>query len=253
MKANINKIAFATVLSILGVFSMPSNAFCYDSYDRSEAIIIKDKTVNSASKVWNVKFSSDVNINDLLGSINVRDLTKGTLAEIKVIQGESKNSLKINPPSQGYETGHNYQIMINKDNQSKGKKKLKKTVVMNFTVTENNTGSNNSNNTNNGSSSSNSGNNNANTTYTADAKVVSSPLVPYFKNITISSTNISNAKKFKIEGNDTVFSIGDTISTIVTGSTAAVYFYGADGLTLVGKSVLDVSKSNDNIRLKITK
>ena len=48
------------------------------------------------------------------------------------VAGDDDNSIKINPPSQGYKVGHSYQISVDKNIKSQKGKNLNKSGINEF-------------------------------------------------------------------------------------------------------------------------
>ena len=204
------------------------NSFGVLAADDSDVNKINDKTITDVNKVWTIKFKDSVDLNSLANNIQVKDLTTNNILSVSTTIDDDDSYVKINPPSQGYTAGHDYQITITKDVKSKTGINLKRSSVMNFKVIDVTNGN-----------------------YTVAANVVASPFLPMLKQINISSTNLPNAKKFKIEEGNKMVDIGSAIPAFVGNNSTTVYYYSDNG-DLLGKSVLDVSQSNNNIVMKIT-
>lgn len=180
------------------------------------------KTITDTNKVWAIRFKSEIDISSFANNVQIKDITTGNTFIPTVSEGNNTYSIKVNAPSGGYVEGHKYQLILNRGVKAKTGSTLAKTTVMTFSVGEKN-----------------------GVSYSASAKVVVSPVIPIFKQITITSNNLPSDSKFKIEGNDKLFNIGSPMASIIAGSNANVYFYKNDGTTQIGTAVLDVSSSND--------
>lgn len=234
------KLISALVVSMICI---PTAVFAYNYNNDSKEVAqskaiaanteeinnISSKTISDIHKEWIVRLNSAVDVNSLLNSVEVRDLTDGSKIVVTVEKGDDSSSIKIVPPSNGYTIGHSYQVTVNKKLRSKKGKNLKRTGLMQFKVVDIESGN-----------------------YTAAAKVsVGTAPLNMIKQITITSSNFSDVKKVKIEGNNKVYKIGETIPVFTKESSATVYFYGSDGETVISEATLDVSKSN-NSTLKLT-
>lgn len=229
------KLISALVVSMICI---PTAVFAYhynsDSKEVTQAIAlaatidginnINDKTISDIHKEWTVRLNSAVDVNSLLNSVEVKDLTDGSKIVVTVEQGDDASSIKIIPPSNGYTIGHSYQITVNKKLTSKKGKNLKRTGIMKFKIVDIDSGN-----------------------YTAAAKVsVGASPLNMIKQITIKSSNLSDVKKVKVEGNDKVYKIGETISIFTKKNSATVYFYGSDGETIIAEATSNLSKSNNS-------
>lgn len=184
------------------------------------------KTISDVNKVWTVKFKTPVDANSLSSNVSVQDLTDGSTVNVSTSQGDDEDSIKVNPPSGGYKLSHKYKLSIDKNVKSKKQENLPKTVVFHFNVASKDDSS-----------------------YTASANVVVSPVFSAFKQITISSTDLPNAAKYKIEGNNNLFDIGKTAVSIEP-DTIKVSLYDNNG-NLLGTATLDASSTKNNISMDV--
>lgn len=219
---SISTIVFA---DDIGIIKVSNKAIAVDVNNVSK---MDSKTISDIHKIWTIKFNSSIDVDSFVNSIQVKDLTEGKIQQVSVAIGEDGNSIKINPPEQGYKVDHDYEILINNDIKSKKGKKLDKAGAMNFKVVDINKAN-----------------------YTASAKVVVSPVLPILKQITINSLNMPDIKTVKVTGSDKVFQIGETIASATSGNTITLYFYSSDGKTIVAKGEVDVSQSKDNFTIKL--
>lgn len=185
------------------------------------------KTISDVNKVWTVKFSMPVDINSLNNNVSIQDLADGNTINVSVSAGDDEDSVKVNPPSGGYKLSHKYKLSINKNVKSKKQENLPKTVVFHFNIASKDDSS-----------------------YTASANVVVSPVLSAFKKITISSTDLPNAVKYKIEGNNNLFDIGKT-AVSMEPDTIKVSLYDNKG-DLLGTATLDASSTKNNISMDVT-
>lgn len=199
------------------------------SVDDSSINKMSGKTISDTHKIWTIKFNSSIDANSFANSVQVRDLTTGTDEQISTTVGDDNSSIKINPSEQGYKVGHDYEITVGKNVKSSKGKNLKKSTVMGFKVIDVNSGN-----------------------HTASAKVVVSPVLPMFKQITINSVDLSDVKTIKVSGNDKVFNVGEAALSFVGENTTTIYFYGSDGKTVIAKGNIDVSQSKENVSIKLT-
>jgi hypothetical protein len=244
--------------------------------------ILKDKTISDIHKVWIINFNQPIDVDSFANVIQIKDLTDGTIYQMIPVIGDTEDSIKINYPGQGYTVGHSYQLLIT-NIKSQDCKNLNMTTLMNFdVVAANSTGSSNNSNIASGSSAagsnngignsnsttsnssdnsvissnntaSNSGNNSVNSVtstasnnYIASAKIVVSPILSILKQITLNSVNFPGVTKARIDGTNKVFNVGETTALVTDGTSATIYFYGDDGVTVLAKGTLDISQSTDN-------
>ena len=185
------------------------------------------KVISDVNKIWTVKFSTSVDINSLNNNVNIQDITDGSTVNVSVSAGDDDDSVKVNPPSGGYKLSHNYKLTIGKNAKSKKGASLPKSAVLKFGLDSKD-----------------------NNRYTASANVVVSPVLPIFKQITV-STNAPSASKYKIEGNDKLFDIGSTNVSVASQNIVKISLYDNKG-NLLGTSILDVSSTKNNISMNIT-
>lgn len=191
-----------------------------------EKVIVQKATTNT-NKAWTVTFNSEVDYNEIKDVLQVNEVNNGQLGSAVpvTILPLTNSSMKIIPPSGGYKKGQFYQVTIRKGAKSKKGKTMIKNNVMKFSVNGENT---------------------------AIGKVEISPVLSMFKVITISATTRPDIKKYKIEGNDNLFNIGEvSINIIENKSSVQVYLYGNDGTTLLGKTSLDVGRQISDKILQI--
>lgn len=189
--------------------------------------VIVQKAVMDVGKVWNITFNSEIDYNAVKNSIQVNEVNNGTIGSTVpvIVLAGNPNSVRINPPSGGYKKGQIYQITIKKGIQSKKNKKLLKSNTMKFSINDKNT---------------------------AIANIQTSPVLNMFKAITINAITRSDIMKYKVEGNDKLFNIGETsINVLNNKSSVKVYFYGTDVNTAIATTTLDVSKNASDITLQV--
>lgn len=225
MKRLISRMKFSIIASAVAALVLPCTVFAYGISDINK---FNDKTISNTNKAWNIKFNAKVDISSVKNSIHMKDLTDNSNLSIIPVLDSDESVVKVNAPSQGYEVGHEYQIIIDKDAKSQKGRTHKKTAVMNFKVIDVSGGN-----------------------YTASAKVLTSSILPKLKQITISSINLPEVKKFKVDGSAGILDIGKTNVAVIPGNTANVYFYGQDGSTVIAEGTINVANSNNNLTIKL--
>lgn len=199
----------------------------YAANSQTEDKVITQKITTDTNKAWTINFNTEIDFNSVKDSIQVNKVSNGqlgTTVPVTVFQ-RTKSSIIVTPPSGGYEKGQMYQITVKKGAKATTKKGLYRNNIMKFSVTSDNA---------------------------AIGKVEVSPVVKAFKLITVNATSRSDIKKYKIEGNEKLFNIGETsLNVLENKSSVKVYFYGDDRYTLLGSATLDVSKSTSDIQFQI--
>lgn len=226
MKKFTSKIRLSIITFALAIFILPCTVLAYGISDINK---FDDKTISNTNKSWDIKFNAKVDINSVKNSLHIKDLTDNSDLSVTPVLDTNQSIVKINAPSQGYKVGHEYQILVDKNAKSQRGRTHKKNAMMNFKVIDVTNGN-----------------------YTASAKVLTSSILPKLKQITISSTNLPDIKKFKVDGSAGVLDIGQTDVVVLSGSTANIYFYGQDGNTVIAKGTIDVGTSNNNLTIKLT-
>ncbi|WP_125154733.1 hypothetical protein [Clostridium rectalis] len=197
-------------------------------YEQSNVNVIRQKISTDFNKSWNINFNSEIDYNSISDAIQVNEVNNESLlgsVPVNISKG-NMNSLNISPPPGGYKKGQLYQITVKKGTvrNVKGKSLLKDN-IMRFSIEDINT-------------------------FVSD--VVVSPVLPEFKCITISDTTRADVKKYKIEGNDAIFDIGETsINMIQNKSLVKVEFYDSTGYSKLGSADLNVDKTMNHIVLNI--
>lgn len=222
----IRKFKILTITLTVCIVCLSGIVFAANSVELNR---ISDKITTDIHKIWTVRFNKPVDLDSLANNIQVKDLKDGSTVGVSISQGSDDKTVKVIPPSKGYTVGHDYEITVNDGIKSKIGKFLKRKAAMAFKVRDTSTVS-----------------------YTATAKVVVSPMLPMFKQITISSTDNTDIKKYKIDGNKNIMNIGGSIASMVAGDNVTVSFYGSDGTTVIATATLSVSESKDNLTLKLT-
>lgn len=185
------------------------------------------RNVNDVNKTWTITFSGAIDFASIQNNIQIKDITAGEFLSITPIQGESDNTVKVAAPSEGYIVGHSYEISVNKNVKLATGICLPGTTVLTFVVLSKNSND-----------------------YIISANVTVSPVINIFKQITITSTNIPGAEKYKIEGNKNLIDIGKPVATIADGDGVKVYICDSLG-NILGTANMDVSNTNSNMKLNL--
>lgn len=184
------------------------------------------RTITDTNKIWTITFNNPIDFNSAVGNIQIKDITNGNDLSINLVRGDSEAIVKVGAPSGGYTVGHTYQISLNKNIKLADGGLLARTITLNFIV----------------SSKSNNG------VYTISANVMVSPAISIFKQVTITSTNLPNAEKYKIEGNNNLVDIGKSIFSVISKNTVKVYICDSTG-NVLGTADMDVSTTKNNMSL----
>lgn len=185
------------------------------------------KITTDVNKVWTVTFKSEVEVTSLTDNVQIRDITSGSTFSPVIAAGNNASSIKIMAPTGGYTTGHKYQLTLKNAIKSKSGKTLPKHVVFTFSVLA------------------------QYDNYNATASVTVSPVIDVFKQITISSTNLPDAQKYKVEGLSTLTDIGKPMVFAKSSSTIKVYICDSLGNVLATTN-MDVSTTNSNMNLNLS-
>lgn len=188
------------------------------------------RTITDTNKTWTITFKNPIDFSSVPGNIRIKDITTGDDVLINPIQGDDKNIVKVSAPSEGYTIGHTYQISLNKNIKLNDSGFLGQNIILNFTVA--------------------SKGNISNGAYSVSASVTVSQAINIFKQITITSTNLPGAAKYKIEGNNNLFDIGKSVFSVVPGNTVKVYICDSTG-SILGTADMDVSTTKSNMNLNL--
>lgn len=186
-----------------------------------------NRIITDTNKVWTIVFKSEVDLTSLSNNVQIKDITNGNTFSPTVTAGDTAYTVKVNAPSSGYTVGHKYQLILKNAIKSKKGKILPKKTVLNFSVISKN-----------------------NSDYNINVSVTVSPVWSGFKTVTINSTNLPDAKKYKLEGNGNLFDIGKQAASIIPGDTVKVSICDSQGNELATVD-MDVStdKSNEDMDL----
>ncbi|MDW8799668.1 hydrolase [Clostridium sp. A1-XYC3] len=187
-----------------------------------------NKTITDTKKVWTVSFKSEVDLASLSNNVQIKDITNGNAFTPTVTAGDTANTVKVNPPSSGYTVGHKYQLILKNAIKSKKGKNLPKTTVLTFSIASKDSSND----------------------YSINASVTVSPVWSGFKAVTINSTNLPDAKKYKLEGNNNLFDIGKQAASIIPGDTVKISICDSQGNVLATVD-MDVSTNKSNIDLDL--
>lgn len=190
-----------------------------------------NRTITDTNKTWTITFNNPIDFSSVPGNIEIKDTTSGSNLSINPVQGDSKAVVKVSAPSGGYTIGHTYQISVNRNIKLDNGGFLARTITLNFIVTSKD-------------------NNSINNSYTVSANVIVSPAISMFKQITITSTNLPGAVKYKIEGNNNLVDVGKSIFSIVGKNTLKVYICDSQG-NVLGIADMDVSTTKNNMNLNL--
>ncbi|MBU5485713.1 hypothetical protein KQI86_15440 [Clostridium sp. MSJ-11] len=189
---------------------------------------VLNKATTDTNKVWTIKFNSAVEFHSVKDRIQVNEVNNNILgSSVSVgIEQNDNMSIKITPPSGGYKKGQTYQITIRKGAQGKDGKFLTKDNIMRFSIQSENT---------------------------VMARVEVSPVLDIFKAINITATTRNDIRKYKVEGNDHLFDIGEPSLNVINDKTSVqIYFYGIDGAKIIGRTTLNISNNSYDVPLNIT-
>ena len=101
---------------------------------RAKAATFNENQSVAADKVWQVKFSQEIELDSASqNGIFVIDKS-GTKQNVTVALGQSANIIVVNPPKDGYKPGESYTLCISTDVHNKYKKNLKTPVNMSFLI-----------------------------------------------------------------------------------------------------------------------
>lgn len=195
--------------------------------EESAERIIQQRATTDTKKIWTIKFNREIDFNSVKDSIQVNELNNGQLGTTipVTVSQDTNKSLKINPPTEGYKKGQMYQVTIKKGARPRNGKDLQRNNVMKFSINGDNT---------------------------AIGMVEISPVLSMFKAITINATTRPDIAKYKIEGNENLFKIGETsVNVLDNKSSVQVYFYGSDGNSFLGKTTLNVNTNVSDQLLQI--
>lgn len=179
------------------------------------------KSINDPKYVWTVAFTNAGDFNSIKNNIGVRELngnSVGKLVNVKVEPGEDDKTVKIIPPTSGYEIGKSYRIIVGKGAKSKNDKNMKRDVLLDFKVTSE---------------------------IKVNVKVEVSEVLSILKKISVDCDKTANVKKYKIEGNNNLFHIDKEAITLFNGNSAKIYLCDNEN-NILGEGTIDVSKSNEN-------
>lgn len=211
----------------IGVITPENSSTVHAASSQTTERILQQKATTDTNKAWSINFNSEVDLYSIKDCIQVNEINNdqiGSTIPVTISQG-SGYSIVINPPSGGYKKGQMYQVTIKKDARARNGKGMVRNNNMKFSIGDANT---------------------------AIAKVEISPVVSMIKAITINATTRTDIKKYKIEGNDNLFDIGETsVNVLDNKSSIQVYFYGADGYTMLGKTTLNVNSNISDTILQI--
>lgn len=222
----IKKLKKYSLITLTMVIFIALNTFGVLAADDS-VFDLGTRTTNDVTRTWTFTFSDNVDFTSAQDNIQIKDITTGKFLSTTLTKGESNNIVKVNPPSGGYTVGHSYLMSINKNIKLEKGVSLPKTTIATFVVLSKNMSD-----------------------YNVSASVTVSPAISVFKQITITSTNLPGAQKYKIEGNKKLFDIGKTSVSMVAGDTAKVYICDYLG-NVLGTVNMDVSTTKSNMKINL--
>ncbi|WPC41008.1 hydrolase [Clostridium sp. JS66] len=185
------------------------------------------RTITDTNKTWTITFNNTIDFNSTEGNIQIKDLTSGNNLSINPVQGDNAAIVKVGAPSGGYTVGHTYQISLNKNIKLANGGLLARNITLNFIVASKGTSE-----------------------CTISANVMVSPAISIFKQVTITSTNLPNAKKYKVEGNNNLVDIGKSMFSVIGKNTVKVYICDSTG-NVLGTADMDVSSTKSNMSLNL--
>ena len=195
----------------------------------SDTVNLGNRTITDVNKTWTITFNNPIEFDSIAGNIEIKDVTTGDNVQITPIQGDNKAVVIVKAPSGGYTAGHNYLITVNKNIKLENGTPLAKTTTLNFKVASKGQEDN---------------------KYTLFADVMVSPIISVFKQITVTSTDFPGAAKYRIDENDKLFNIGETMASMISEDTVKIYMCDSSG-NVLGTADMDVSVTKSNISLKL--
>lgn len=195
----------------------------------SDIVNLGTKTITDVNKTWTITFNNPVEFDSTVGNIEIKDVTTGDNVQITPIQGDNTTIVIVKAPSGGYTVGHNYLITVNKNIKLENGTPLYKTTTLNFKVASKEQEDN---------------------EYTLSADVTVSPIISVFKQITVTSTDFPGASKYRIDENDKLFNIGETMASMISEDTVKIYICDSSG-NVLGTTDMDVSATKSNISLEL--
>ncbi|WP_083585665.1 Ig-like domain-containing protein [Clostridium kluyveri] len=193
----------------------------------SDTVNLGTRTITDVNKTWTITFNNPIEFDSVAGNVEIRDVTTGNNVPISPVQGDNRSVVIVKAPSEGYTVGHNYLITVNKNIKLESGTPLSKTTTLNFIVASK-----------------------EDNEYTLSADITVSPIISVFKQITVTSTNLPGASKYKIDENNKLFDIGETMASLISEDTVKVYICDSSG-NVLGTADMDVSTTKNNISLKL--
>lgn len=184
------------------------------------------RIINDTNKTWTITFAEAVDFSTIPDNVQIKDVTTGNYVTINPVQGDSKTVVKVAAPSGGYIVGHNYQISLNKNIKFANNTFLSRATVLDFIVIS------------------------KTSDYSISAKVTVSPVISAFKQITVTSTNLPGAAKYKVDGNNNLFDIGKPMVLVSAENSVKVYICDSLG-SVLGTASMDVSITNSSMTLNL--
>lgn len=102
--------------------------------NKVQAFEIKDYQSVTSDKAWTIKFTDDVNFDDLTQSGITVTNGKGTKVNVTLSKCSNSKSISVNPPSGGYPEGETYTLTVDTRAHSIKGKNLKQNRAMHFNV-----------------------------------------------------------------------------------------------------------------------
>lgn len=227
IKSRIKKI----ILALITIVVLTSTAYATDILNFPSKTVEKDKQ-------WTINFNKQLKDENVKEYIHVFDKdNKEVNVDIKL--GDEKKSVTVNPPKDGYTSDEKYTLVVEEGLRPLVGGKLKREGQLKFTIK---------------------GNKSFSSTigelihkdkykYTATANVIVSPVMPMFKSLSI-TTSEKNIKKYKVEGNNNMFNIGENVVTVASKDKLEITFYDNND-KLIGKGILNVDKDGKNLPIEI--
>lgn len=96
-----------------------------------------DNSVVDSNKVWTIKFSNEVVLDDATQSGIVVTDSNGNNINVSKNLSQDKKSILVSAPQEGYKPGEKYVLTIDTNVHSTNNKKIKNKVLMNFSIKSN--------------------------------------------------------------------------------------------------------------------
>ena len=122
------------ISKIKGVVLITLFLFILIPIKSASALGIKNDQIVDKYKAWTIRFSKEIELNDLIKQQIIVTDSKGNVTNVQLELGQDNKSILVSPPANGYTEDESYTLKIGSKIPSKDSKNLKQEIIMKYSI-----------------------------------------------------------------------------------------------------------------------